>query len=179
MVHGHDTVAREQLELALHKLKLDPFVLANTGDGGLTIIEALEKEIGPRPGRTRFGIVLLTPDDMGYAKANGDGKAEPRARQNVVLEMGMLISALGRPNVAILKKGHIEIPSDAPRYPLYSLQRSHSRGRSSFSRSVASGWLRIRCGMHYSCVFVRTAPGTDSHPPAILLCSLIEGLKGR
>ena len=113
VVHGHDTVAREQLELALHKLKLDPFVLANTGGGGLTIIEALEKEIGPRPGRTRFGIVLLTPDDMGYAKADGDGKAEPRARQNVVLEMGMLISALGRPNVAILKKGHIEIPSDA------------------------------------------------------------------
>jgi predicted nucleotide-binding protein len=25
----------------------------------------------------------------------------------------MLIAALGRPNVAILKKGHIEIPSDA------------------------------------------------------------------
>jgi len=28
-------------------------------------------------------------------------------------EMGMLISAVGRGNVAILKKGHIEIPSDA------------------------------------------------------------------
>ena len=79
----------------------------------LDSLEALEKEIGPRPGRTRFGIVLLTPDDMGYAKADGEGKVEPRARQNVVLEMGMLISALGRPNVAILKKGHIEIPSDA------------------------------------------------------------------
>ncbi len=26
--------------------------------------------------------------------------------------MGMLIAAVGRPNVAILKKGHIEIPSD-------------------------------------------------------------------
>ena len=61
VVHGHDTLAREQLELTLHKLKLDPFVLANTGGGGLTIIEALEKEIGLRPGRTRFGIVLLPP----------------------------------------------------------------------------------------------------------------------
>lgn len=113
VVHGHDTVAREQLELVLHRLKLDPFVLANTGGGGLTIIEALEKEIGPRLGCARFGIVLLTPDDMGYAKADGPERAEPRARQNFVLEMGMLISALGRPNVAILKKGHIEIPSDA------------------------------------------------------------------
>jgi predicted nucleotide-binding protein len=29
------------------------------------------------------------------------------------LEMGMLISALRRPNVAILKKGHLDVPSDA------------------------------------------------------------------
>jgi predicted nucleotide-binding protein len=113
VVHGHDATAREQLELVLHRLRLDPFVLANTGGGGLTIIEALEREIGPQPGTARFGIVLMTPDDVGYAKNAGPEKAEPRARQNVVLEMGMLISALGRPNVAILKKGHIDIPSDA------------------------------------------------------------------
>ena len=31
----------------------------------------------------------------------------------MVLEMGMLISAVGRKNVAILKKQHLEIPSDA------------------------------------------------------------------
>lgn len=113
VVHGHDSQAREQLELVLHKLGLDPFVLANSGGGGLTIIEALEAEIGPGAGRSRFGIVLMTPDDVGYAKAAGPEKAEPRARQNVVLEMGMLIAALGRSNVAILKKQHLEVPSDA------------------------------------------------------------------
>lgn len=113
VVHGHDSQAREQLELVLHKLGLDPFVLANSGGGGLTIIEALEAEIGPGEGRSRFGIVLMTPDDVGYAKAAGPEKAEPRARQNVVLEMGMVISALGRANVAILKKQHLEVPSDA------------------------------------------------------------------
>jgi predicted nucleotide-binding protein len=47
VVHGHDTVSREQLELVLHKIGLDPFILANTSGGGLTIIEALESEIGP------------------------------------------------------------------------------------------------------------------------------------
>ena len=113
VVHGHDTVAREQLELVLHKLGLNPFVLANTGGGGLTIIEALEKEIGPKNNQARFGIVLMTPDDMGYSKEDGPEKIEPRARQNVVLELGMLISAIGRPNIAILKKGHLEEPSDA------------------------------------------------------------------
>ena len=112
VVHGHDVTARDQLELILHKLGLDPFVLANTGGEGLTLIEALEKEMGPGPGRCRFGIVLMTPDDVGYAKSAGTSKAEPRARQNVVLEMGMLIARLGRPNVAILQKGYIEIPSD-------------------------------------------------------------------
>jgi predicted nucleotide-binding protein with TIR-like domain/RNase H-like protein len=90
IVHGHDDIAREQLELILHRLGLDPFVLANTGGGGLTLIEALENEIGPDAGRCRFGIVLMTPDDMGYAKKEGEAKVAPRARQNVVLEMGML-----------------------------------------------------------------------------------------
>ncbi len=112
VVHGHDAVAREQLELILHRLKLNPFVLVNTGGGGMTIIEALEQETGPGPGHCRFGIVMMTPDDMGYSKADGPDKAEPRARQNVVLEMGMLIARFGRPNVVILKKGHLEEPSD-------------------------------------------------------------------
>lgn len=113
LVHGHDVTAREQLELVLHKLGLDPFVLANTGGGGLTIIEALESEIGPNNNQARFGIVLMTPDDMGYSKTDGQDNVQARARQNVVLEMGMLISAIGRGNVAILKKGYIEVPSDA------------------------------------------------------------------
>lgn len=112
VVHGHDHVAREQLELVLHKLGLYPFVLSNTGGGGQTIIEALENETGPKPGRARFGIVLMTPDDIGFAKKDGPEKSEPRARQNVVMEMGMLISAIGRNNVAILKKGHLEVPSN-------------------------------------------------------------------
>lgn len=113
VVYGHDEDASEQLELVLRRLGLNPFVLGNTGGGGLTIIEALEAEIlSPAPGK-RFGIVLLTPDDMGYKHGDGPDNAEPRARQNVVMEMGMLLAAFGRKRVAILKKGHVEVPSDA------------------------------------------------------------------
>lgn len=112
IVHGHDDAAREQLELVLHKLGLDPYVLANTGGHGLTIIEALEAKIG-KNASTAFGIVLMTPDDMGYALSKGQDAVQPRARQNVVLEMGMLISSIGRRNMAILVKGYIEKPSDA------------------------------------------------------------------
>lgn len=114
IVHGHDHAAKEQLELILHKLGLpDHFILQNTGGTGLTIIEELEREIGQGQTATRFGIVLLTPDDMGYSKKDGEARVQPRARQNVVLEMGMLLSSLGRSNVVILQKQHLEQPSDA------------------------------------------------------------------
>lgn len=111
VVHGHDSISREQLELVLHKLGLQPYVLQNTAGGGLTIIEGLEKMIG-KNAASSFGIVLLTPDDMGFAKRDGDTEAKPRARQNVILEMGMLLASLTRERVAILQKGFVEHPSD-------------------------------------------------------------------
>jgi predicted nucleotide-binding protein len=111
VVHGHDNEAREQLELVLHRLHLEPFVLANTAGGGLTIIEALEEKIGKKAD-AEFGIVLVTPDDTGYSVEEGANGAKPRARQNVVLEMGMLMSSLGRSRVAILVKGFVDLPSD-------------------------------------------------------------------
>ena len=111
VVHGHDVVAREQLELVLHKLGLQPYVLQNTDGGGRTIIESLERMIG-KNGASAFGIVLLTPDDVGYAKRDGVIESKPRARQNVILEMGMLLASLTRDHVAILQKGAVEHPSD-------------------------------------------------------------------
>jgi predicted nucleotide-binding protein len=54
-------------------------------------------------------VVLLTPDDVGDAK---DGDARPRARQNVILELGYFIGRLGRSRVCALKVGDIELPSD-------------------------------------------------------------------
>jgi predicted nucleotide-binding protein len=113
VVHGHDEQAREQLELVLHRLGLQPYVLANSGGSGLTIIEALEREIVERRTGVDFGIVLMTPDDKGYSDRDGSRATQPRARQNVVLEMGMMLAALGRPRVAVLRKGHLEAPSDA------------------------------------------------------------------
>lgn len=111
IVHGHDTTARDQLELALHRLDVQPFVLMNSASRGQTLIEALEGHIG-KDFSSAFGIVLLTPDDMGYAKADGPEKAEPRARQNVILETGMLLSSLTRERMALIVRGHLELPSD-------------------------------------------------------------------
>lgn len=109
LVHGHDRDARDQLELILRRLGLEPFILQDNDGGGKTIVEALEKSIYKD---AAFGIILLTPDDFGYSKEVGDADRKPRARQNVILEMGMVMAALGRENMAILQKGALERPSD-------------------------------------------------------------------
>ena len=109
VVHGHDHMSLEQLELVLRRLDVDPYILQNNDGGSKTIIEALEQRIYEE---AAFGIVLLTPDDFGYSKAKGEADRQPRARQNVVLEMGMVLASLGRDRMVILKKGALEIPSD-------------------------------------------------------------------
>ena len=110
VVHGHDRDARDQLELVLMRLGLQPFILQNADSESKTIIEALEQNIYRE---AAFGIILLTPDDFGYSKAAGETEKQPRARQNVILEMGMVMAALGRQKMVILKKGALEMPSDA------------------------------------------------------------------
>src|SRR6267154_5417986 len=42
IVYGHDVEAREQLELLLRRMKLEPVILQNLVGGGQTIIEKLE-----------------------------------------------------------------------------------------------------------------------------------------
>jgi predicted nucleotide-binding protein len=111
VVHGRDHGARDQLELVLRRLGLEPFVLQVTGGGGDTLIEALERMIG-KTAASAFGIALVTPDDMGYLKTEKPEDAKPRARQNVIMEMGMLLASLTRKRCAILTKGFVEMPSN-------------------------------------------------------------------
>jgi predicted nucleotide-binding protein len=59
-----------------------------------------------------FAVVLLSPDDMGYSITAGAETAKPRARQNVILELGFFLGTLGRENVLALHSGDVEIPSD-------------------------------------------------------------------
>jgi len=60
-----------------------------------------------------YGIVLATPDDEGFKADHPDEKAY-RVRQNVVLELGMLLGRLGRKKVAVLIKNQdkMDRPSD-------------------------------------------------------------------
>lgn len=108
VVYGHDDIARTQLEALLRRWDLEPIILDQQASEGQTIIEKLEyygSDIG-------YAIVLATPDDEG--KAVSEDSYKRRVRQNVVLELGMLLAKLGRNKVAILLKEdkNFEKPSD-------------------------------------------------------------------
>lgn len=109
VVYGHDKDARTQLEAMLRRWDLEPLILDQLPSDGGTIIEKLEKYTN----QADFGIVLATPDDIGYAKSS-EAEKKYRVRQNVVLELGMLLAAKGRSKVAILlsQVEDMEAPSD-------------------------------------------------------------------
>lgn len=111
VVYGHDTSARTELEAMLRRWKLEPLLLFQLTNDGETLIEKLERAMDDAV----FAVVLVTPDDEGHAKDRPDEK-KYRARQNVVLELGMMLRGLGRKKVAILipqlDSGVMEKPSD-------------------------------------------------------------------
>jgi predicted nucleotide-binding protein len=104
VVHGHDIAAVDQVELLLRRWGLEPIILRDRPNKGLTVIEKIEAntEVG-------YGIVLLTPDDLGGVSK--DTLAQ-RARQNVIFEWGYLMAKLGRERVACLYNKGVELPSD-------------------------------------------------------------------
>ncbi len=110
IVHGHDDALINEVKSFLLSQSIDPVVLREQHDAGITIIEKLERYTkDPSIG---FGIVLYTPDDEG--KAVGAESYQSRARQNVVFEHGLLIGLYGREKVVSLvkKQSNIEMPGD-------------------------------------------------------------------
>jgi predicted nucleotide-binding protein len=106
VVHGHDEAAREGVARFLERLGLTAIVLHEQPNSGRHIMEKLERHKD-----VDFAVVLLTPDDVG-AGIGEQRSLKLRARQNVILELGYFLGALGRPRVCVLYKGKVELPSD-------------------------------------------------------------------
>ncbi|TQV82161.1 TIR domain-containing protein [Denitrobaculum tricleocarpae] len=106
VVHGHDDGAKETVARYLSDLKLTPIILHEQPNKGQTIVEKFTSNSD-----VEYAIILFTPDDMGYPAGKPDD-ARPRARQNVLLELGYFTATLGRQRVCILSKGDVEVPSD-------------------------------------------------------------------
>jgi len=108
IVHGHDVAAKQAVAYLLKQLDLDVVILHEKPDKGRTIIEKLLEESDIDVG---YAVVVLTPDDVGRV-ASEEGKLSPRARQNVVLELGYFLAKLGKERVHALYKEGVELPTD-------------------------------------------------------------------
>jgi len=106
VVHGHDEAAKQSVARYLEKLELEAIILHEEPNKGRTLIEKFEEhsDVG-------FAVVLLTPDDVGYPK-DDPKKAMPRARQNVIFELGYFVGHLKRSRVCALHRPGVEILSD-------------------------------------------------------------------
>jgi hypothetical protein len=106
VVHGHDDAAKETVARFIERLGLEAIVLHEQPNASRTIIEKFEQyaDVG-------FAVVLLTPDDVGAAKKDS-ANLRPRARQNVILELGYFLGKLKRSRVCALYKTGVDIPSD-------------------------------------------------------------------
>lgn len=102
---GHDDEAKIVVAKFVEKLGLKPTFLHEQPNKEQTILDKFEEQAD----EAGFAIVLLTPDDVGSSKAIG--KRKPRARQNVIFELGYLLGGLGSQRVCALYKEGVELPS--------------------------------------------------------------------
>lgn len=104
IVHGHNDALKTDVARTIETMGLKAIILHEQEDFGDTIIEKFEKnasDIG-------FAVVLITGDDMAVSKKDIEKEKttkgfkalyRPRARQNVVFEMGYFIGKLNRAHV--------------------------------------------------------------------------------
>ena len=105
VVHGRDRGLLAEVCRLIQNLELKPIVLHEQPDKGRTLIEKFEQHAN-----VAYAIVLMSPDDEGRLRTSGG--LSPRARQNVIFELGFFFGKLGRERVCALLKGGVEFPSD-------------------------------------------------------------------
>ena len=105
-VHGHDEGAKHKIARFIVDLDLIATILDELPIGH-TIIDKFEEHADD----AGFAILLLTADDLGAPKDQQE-KLQPRARQNVILELGYFLATLGRKRIGVLYEEGVELPSD-------------------------------------------------------------------
>lgn len=104
VVHGHDNELKQMVARFLEKLDFTPIILHEQPSKGETILGKIDANSD-----VSFAVVLLTPDDYG---GKNDDESEPRARQNVLLELGYFLGKLGKAKVCALMRGAVALPTD-------------------------------------------------------------------
>src|SRR5262249_2142124 len=92
LVHGHNEAYTQETARFIENFGIKVIILKEQPNEGRTIIEKFEDHAG----EAGFAVVLLTGDDVGGAKGSPVDKLKPRARQNVILELGYFLAKLKR-----------------------------------------------------------------------------------
>ena len=134
IVHGHNIDVRNNIENFCRRIGLEPIILAEQANEGMTIFEKIEKYSD-----VSYAIVLYTSCDEGRVK--GMAELHDRARQNVVFEHGYMVAKLGRNKVIALVEKEIEIPGDLSGIVYISLEDENWKMQ--VMRELNSGGLEI------------------------------------
>ncbi len=105
VVHGRNDVIRNQIVTFLSEIGLDPIVLHEQANMGRHLLTKFIDEAD----LASFAVVIMTNDDEGGLLDEGK---KPRARQNVIFELGYFIAHLGQRKVCALISPGLETPSD-------------------------------------------------------------------
>jgi len=105
VVHGRNDDALNEVVAFLTMLGLTPIILHEQPNMGRHLLTKFidEAEL------VTFAVVLMTDDDLGGSSRD---ELRPRARQNVILELGYFLAHLGQPRVCALISPRLETPSD-------------------------------------------------------------------
>lgn len=105
VVHGQDDSTRNKIVSFLESIGLHPIVLHEQPNMGRHLLTKFVEEAD----LVTFAVVLMTDDDLGGRKGE---QQNPRARQNVILELGYFLSHLSQRRVCAMKTPGVETPSD-------------------------------------------------------------------
>jgi len=108
IVHGRNDNLKNQVTRYIENLDLTAIILHEQPNEGRTIIEKFEAHAN----ETSFAIVLLTADDVGGLSGTPQENMKPRARQNVIFELGYFFGLLKRKHVCALYEDGVELLSD-------------------------------------------------------------------
>jgi predicted nucleotide-binding protein len=107
IVHGSDTLRAESVAHTVSTATgRKTIILRDQPNEGRVLIEKLERHAA----QASYAIIVMTPDDHG-SRAD-ETSTRPRARQNVIFEMGYFCGLIGRRHVCVLIRPGIEKPSD-------------------------------------------------------------------
>jgi len=108
IVHGRDEIRKLEVQRFVESVtNREAVILADVAGRSQNLLEKLTTYVS----ESAFAVVIMTGDDEGHCKSEPNVVA-PRARQNVIFQLGFCIAKLGRECVVVLYEEGVDIPSD-------------------------------------------------------------------